>query len=82
MPAWAFVSLIVTALLTLWIAYGYLYLWQDYDLPVVRATCTNFCLSAANILYVKLSSVSYFLDLSDPVFVEFSHMWILLGQSI
>mmetsp|Transcript_22660 Transcript_22660/g.55947 ORF Transcript_22660/g.55947 Transcript_22660/m.55947 type:complete len:732 (-) Transcript_22660:212-2407(-) len=33
LPTWAFVALLFSAFLTIWIAVGYYFLWQDYDLP-------------------------------------------------
>mmetsp|Transcript_36423 Transcript_36423/g.91623 ORF Transcript_36423/g.91623 Transcript_36423/m.91623 type:complete len:216 (+) Transcript_36423:813-1460(+) len=34
-PSWVFTSLFICGLLTLWIAIGYAYFWQDYVLPRV-----------------------------------------------
>jgi len=37
MPSWAFTSLFVCAILTLYVAFGYWYFWQDYTLVKVKS---------------------------------------------
>lgn len=41
MPTWAFVSLLFAALLTLWTAVGFYFLWQEYDLVKVGLSGTH-----------------------------------------
>ena len=58
MPTWAFVSLLVCAFLTLHIAYGYIYLWQDYDLPEVTPLVIMLIFVCINSAYVKCMCIS------------------------
>jgi len=37
-PSWVFTSLFVCGLLTIWVAIGYAYFWQEYSLPRMAST--------------------------------------------